>query len=349
MSRTKRAALLEAVAGQAVDAAEEGDVLVDGQRLVQREALRHVADAPLDAFRVAADVDAADQRGARRRASAARTACGWSSTCRRRWRRGSRRSSPRPTWNDRSSTATNSPKRRVRCCTSMAGPAGVASCSWSVLASGPARARGAPRPAARWPAPACDPAPPRAAPCASRTSVVVATPAAKRSPTTRRASAARAHAVGGGRHRGPAGGEIEQPLPDVGARRVSSSASRSRRGGDGGGGLGALGRGAAAVPQQPVDVDADVPRVLPRRTAREEARVRARVIEAAAKRDGRPARRRRRVDTLLGAANPQRQRLPLRAMLRAPPATSSAPLGTSAAAASSRRSGRSAAFRAAGR
>src|SRR5262249_7384394 len=52
---------------EAVDAAEEADVLIDREQLVEREALRHVADAPLDAFRIARDVDAADRRGARRR------------------------------------------------------------------------------------------------------------------------------------------------------------------------------------------------------------------------------------------------------------------------------------------
>ena len=41
-------------AGQPVDAAPERDVLIDGEQLVQREPLRHVADALLDAFGIAA-------------------------------------------------------------------------------------------------------------------------------------------------------------------------------------------------------------------------------------------------------------------------------------------------------
>ena len=82
----------EPLAAQAVDAAEERDVLIDGQLLVEREALRHVADAALDAFGIAGDVDAADDARSRTRAAAGRTACGSSSTCRRRCCRGTRRS-----------------------------------------------------------------------------------------------------------------------------------------------------------------------------------------------------------------------------------------------------------------
>ena len=90
-----------------VDAAEEADVLIDGQQLVEREPLRHVADAALDAFRIAADVDAADRRGAATSARAGRTACGSSSTCRRRCCRGTRRSRRARTSKLTSSTATN--------------------------------------------------------------------------------------------------------------------------------------------------------------------------------------------------------------------------------------------------
>ena len=46
---------------QPVDAAEEADVLVDRQELVQREPLRHVADALLHALRIGRHVDAADR------------------------------------------------------------------------------------------------------------------------------------------------------------------------------------------------------------------------------------------------------------------------------------------------
>ena len=45
---------------QAVQRAEEADVLLDRQRFVQRELLRHVADAPLHLLGVAAHVDAVD-------------------------------------------------------------------------------------------------------------------------------------------------------------------------------------------------------------------------------------------------------------------------------------------------
>jgi hypothetical protein len=63
-SHTSRATRGQLLAAQTVDPAEELDVLVHRQALVEREALRHVADAALDAFRVAPDVDAAHERGA---------------------------------------------------------------------------------------------------------------------------------------------------------------------------------------------------------------------------------------------------------------------------------------------
>ena len=47
------AARSSAVRVEPVDAAEEADVLIDREQLVEREALRHVADAPLDAFGIA--------------------------------------------------------------------------------------------------------------------------------------------------------------------------------------------------------------------------------------------------------------------------------------------------------
>ena len=76
----------------AVNAGEEPDVLIDRQVSIEREPLRHVADAALDAFRIAADVDRRRPSRCRWSASAGRTAFGWWSTCRRRSRRGSRRS-----------------------------------------------------------------------------------------------------------------------------------------------------------------------------------------------------------------------------------------------------------------
>src|SRR6188472_375179 len=59
----ERTALLQSCARQAVNAAEEADVLVDRQLFVQRKALRHVADASLHTFGVFADVHASDIRG----------------------------------------------------------------------------------------------------------------------------------------------------------------------------------------------------------------------------------------------------------------------------------------------
>ena len=82
---------------QPVNAAVEADVLVDGQQLVQREALRHVPDAPLDAFRIPCDIDAVDQWPCRTSAAAARRASGSSWTSRRRCCPESRRPRPAPT------------------------------------------------------------------------------------------------------------------------------------------------------------------------------------------------------------------------------------------------------------
>ena len=116
----ERAARVEPRALEAVDAAEEPDVLIDGQPLVEREALRHVADAPLDAFRIAADVDAADRRRAARRleqpaqhADRRRLAGAVAAEEAEDLALARRRTSAR-------STATKSPKRRVRSVTVMA-------------------------------------------------------------------------------------------------------------------------------------------------------------------------------------------------------------------------------------
>ena len=62
ISRTQARRVSTAFFGQAVGAAEEADVLDHGQVLVERELLRHVADRPLDALGLAADVEAADRR-----------------------------------------------------------------------------------------------------------------------------------------------------------------------------------------------------------------------------------------------------------------------------------------------
>src|SRR5512145_3366025 len=50
----------EPILAQSINAAEERDVLIDGQLLVEREALRHVADAAFDALGILSDVDPAD-------------------------------------------------------------------------------------------------------------------------------------------------------------------------------------------------------------------------------------------------------------------------------------------------
>ena len=58
------AARHETFTRQSVDAAEELDVLIDRQRLVERELLRHVADRAFHAFGVLAHIDAANERRA---------------------------------------------------------------------------------------------------------------------------------------------------------------------------------------------------------------------------------------------------------------------------------------------
>ena len=91
-SRTNARRSSKRLAAETVDAAEEADVLIDRQRLVEREALRHVADAALHAFGIARRRRRRRRWPCRRSARADRRACGWSWTCRRRSRRGSRRS-----------------------------------------------------------------------------------------------------------------------------------------------------------------------------------------------------------------------------------------------------------------
>ena len=82
-----------AVARHAVDAGVEAQVLLDGQVLVQAEALRHVADALLDALGLAWRCRSRPRVPLPpRRDRGCRTACGWWSTCRRRSGRARRRS-----------------------------------------------------------------------------------------------------------------------------------------------------------------------------------------------------------------------------------------------------------------
>ena len=199
------------------------------------------------------DVDAADDRRAGRSASAARTACGWSSTCRRRCCRESRRSRRAATSNDTSSTATN-------CAEAARQVAGRRSRWPSRLAHGIARSAPErplqPRlgePDARR-ARACDRARPAArAICASSTSVLVATPAVKRSPTTR-LRLGRRRARRRPRRRSPARldssssrrcahfeGDLPIELGDARVRGAVALAAASAL----------LGADAAAVPQRP--------------------------------------------------------------------------------------------------
>ena len=72
--------------------ATKSQILADGQVLVEAEPLRHVADVPLDRLGLADDVVAQAGAAAGVGRAAARRACGWTSSCRCRWDRGSRRS-----------------------------------------------------------------------------------------------------------------------------------------------------------------------------------------------------------------------------------------------------------------
>ena len=273
---------------EAVDAAEEADVLIDGQQLVEREPLRHVADALLHAFRIAGDVDAADERACRTSAAAARTACGWSSTCRRRCCRGSRRSRPRATSKrhvvDGDELRRSGGSGRGRRWRAPRRPRLGRHGRPSARSSRASASRGAGQRArafelglqhgdlAR-----------RARRCWSRRRRV------KRSPTTRRASAAlrtpSAAAAIAARRRV----ELEPPLPDLerdlaielGDARVSGAGRRPR--------LPPAPRGARP-PSHSVQVTLTETSQESSHSvaAREDARVRARVVVAAADRDLRP-------------------------------------------------------------
>src|SRR4051812_15330979 len=59
------APLREPMCVESVDTAEETDVLINRQQFVQRESLRHVADALLHTLGIRGHVDAADRRGSR--------------------------------------------------------------------------------------------------------------------------------------------------------------------------------------------------------------------------------------------------------------------------------------------
>ena len=91
----------------------------------------------------------------------------------------------------------------------------------------------------------------------------------------------------------------------------SSSASRSRTAVRRRRGFGGLGLRSAAVPHRPADVHRQLPRLLPLASAREDARIRIGVVDAADERDRRLASR---------PPRPSRARLPRRSARAAPAA-----------------------------
>ena len=97
--------------GQVEVAAVDEQVLADGQLGVEGVLLRHDAEPGADLRAVGRGVHAEDpQRAAGRPARRSRSSA-WSSSCRRRWGRGSRRPRPAATSKSMPSTATKSPKR----------------------------------------------------------------------------------------------------------------------------------------------------------------------------------------------------------------------------------------------
>ena len=217
--------------------------------------------------------------------------------------------SPCFTENDRSSTATNDPKRRDRPRTSMATADPPAWRDMSLMARATQeRVRDGLRPIARSRALASSASSASSsATCATSTSVLVATPAANRSATTRRASAALLMRIqraaltiawlvcrSSSRCRTSAahnGVELGEAL--------AGGEYRRRR-------FGRLRLGAAEIEEVPVEVDADVPRLLPFTLARKVARVRVGVVDATDQVDGRLVARQRRLLPRFEAAKSKR-------------------------------------------
>ena len=145
--------------------------------------------------------------------------------------------SPCFTENDRSSTATNAPKRRVNPRTSIAAAegadSGVAETSW-LMAVVPARVRGALRRGARSAsARVRTSSDSSSCTCAIRTSVLVATPAPNRSDHDAAGFGGAPDGIGRRAHHRLARFDVEQPLPDVRRHdrielRDVARASRSR-------------------------------------------------------------------------------------------------------------------------
>ena len=164
--------------------------------------------------------------------------------------------SPCFTENDRSFTATKRPNRRDRLADVDRGVAHGQRPSARSRRASASRTLASARVRASCDSSSCT--------CATSTSVLVATPAAKRSPMTRRDSGGAAHRVGRGAdawpgsNRDPAAAAAPRPT-----RCVSNSARRSRAR------LTAAAASATCAlvrPQSnegPVHVDADVPRALP--------------------------------------------------------------------------------------
>ena len=177
---------LELLARETVDAAEEADVLIDG---APRKPLRHVADAALDSLGIAADVDAADQRNAPRtdgNPHSMRIVVDLPAPFAPR----KPKISPCFTENDRLSTATNDPNRRERPRTSIAAVGTSGTMRTMRTMALPTHRAFETRFAnlAFASARVLDSSTSSSATCATSTSVLVATPAANRSATTRRAS-----------------------------------------------------------------------------------------------------------------------------------------------------------------
>ena len=247
ISITKRAPLGELRRAQPVDAAEERDVLVDGQQLVEREPLRHVADSALDAFGIAGRRRRRRPAPCPRSVPAGRTTCGWSSTCRRRYSRESRRS---PRARRRRScrrrrrtgrTAASGGERRWRY-----RPRARSSRACASRTSATARVRSSS---------AC-----RRANCASRTSVLVATPCVVPLLDDALALGRRLDAIVGRRDRLAAGVELQRSGADFEGDLAIEIVDARLQGRGVGERFAMLGGAAAAVPERPRQVDRRVPR-----------------------------------------------------------------------------------------
>ena len=113
----------------------------------------------------------------------------------------------------------------------------------------------------------------------SSSSVLVATPDAKRSPITRRASVAAATASAGRFERGARRLEVQQPLPRLNCDRVVELLHARAQGAAWATAAARSARAAPAVPERPRHVHAEVPAGVPAIDARHEALVRPRRLD----------------------------------------------------------------------